>query len=132
MRRELLALCLLLIVISLSACGLGSKKIEAVRRCKELVLEEEGKVTNLSLSPGNGPNQVLVYEISPIEDWEVVLEERPISQADKMNSIDWRAEIQIIHALKIHKGWIDARTICYVHHSSDWGMRVEHHIVQAD
>jgi len=114
MRRKLRAICLVFVIGSIFGCG-DARRSQAVEECKRLVMAEaeEGQVK--LWFPVVGFSEEAVCAINEQKDWEVVVTDRPISQADKMKGIEWKADIDIVYALDLCElsGWTDMLAMCY-------------------
>lgn len=121
MRRRALAICLLFIIGSIVGCG-ETRQSQATSMCKEMLREGE--------APGSWESAdrrgVLVSDevsaihgISPERMWEIRFLEWPVSQVEAMNTgIEWKATIEIYHALQVtfrgaeEAEWIDVLAFC--------------------
>lgn len=121
MRGRELAIGLFLVIGTIVGCG-ADRQSQATEMCKDMLREAE--------APGNWEDAdrrgVLatdevgaIHGISPERMWEIRFLEWPVSQVEAMNTgIEWKASIEIYHALQVtYRGaeeaeWVDVLAFC--------------------
>jgi len=103
----------------------NNRQSQAVEECKRLVLENEvvGNTVRLWYRSITGKIDFFDMEVHAIndpKDWKVIVKDEPVSQADRLNGIEWKAQIHIVHTLKFlwqlvegdKLAWQDVRSFC--------------------
>lgn len=128
MRRREVAICMLFIIGTIVGCG-DTRRSQAIEMCKEMLRQSEAPGnwedvdrSGVDLRGGdywwNYPGVSVIHQISPEATWKIDFWRWPVSQADRMNGVEWKASLEIIHALQLtyrdaeEAEWVDVRAFC--------------------
>jgi len=99
MRRREVAICVLFIIGTIVGCG-DTRRSQAIEMCKEMLRESEAPGnwedvdrSGVDLRGGdywwNYPGVSVIHQISPEATWKIDFWRWPVSQADRMNGVEW-------------------------------------------